>query len=80
MFFVVAVCRVRPLALTILILYMSNLYVFYMQIHGLKTLVKRASSTQGTHVRLQIEELLIIISRILPEGKFSEDDVSRYSF
>lgn len=47
-----------------------------LKIHGLKTLVKRASSTQGTHVRLQIEELLIIISKILPEGMFSEDDVS----
>ncbi|PIA42326.1 hypothetical protein AQUCO_02000045v1 [Aquilegia coerulea] len=46
------------------------------EIYGLKTLIKGFLPYQGTHVRHQINELFIILSKILPEGKFSDDSIS----
>ncbi|PIA47377.1 hypothetical protein AQUCO_01400210v1 [Aquilegia coerulea] len=46
-----------------------------LKIYGLKTLVKSFLPYQGTHVRHQIKELFIILSKILPEGKFSDDSI-----
>ncbi|KAL5704355.1 hypothetical protein ACHQM5_022795 [Ranunculus cassubicifolius] len=47
-----------------------------LKIYGLKTIVKSALPYQESPVRHQIKELLTILSKILPEGKFSDDDVS----
>ncbi|KAF5177353.1 sister chromatid cohesion protein PDS5-like protein [Thalictrum thalictroides] len=49
-----------------------------LKIYGLKTLVKSFLPYQGTHVRPQIKELFIILSKILPEGEFLDDSISRY--
>ncbi|MCL7026648.1 hypothetical protein MKW94_016571, partial [Papaver nudicaule] len=47
-----------------------------LKIYGLKTLVKSFLPRQGTHVRRNVNNLLDILLKMLPEGKTSDDFTS----